>query len=194
MAKHDRYGRRSDVVHELMRYEADRFVVSGQNHDQVGNRALGDRLRGAELRLAAFCAILSRRKPLLFQGEEYDESRPFQCFTDHIDPLIADMTRKGRRREFSKFADFSAEQIPYPHQAVTFGRSMLDPSKGDPEQVRYYKALLALRRELPDEPTQVSVGEDRRLVRFRRSEAELMADFSEREQDGVRPCSGVVRR
>ena len=75
-----------------------RFVVFDQNHDQVGNRALGDRLPAPARPLAAFCTLLSPFVPLLFMGEEYGEDAPFQFFTDHIDPEIADATREGRRR------------------------------------------------------------------------------------------------
>jgi maltooligosyltrehalose trehalohydrolase len=188
------YGKVSDLARELQRPEGRRFVVCAQNHDQVGNRALGDRLRGADLRLAAFCSILSRGTPLLFQGEEYDESRPFQYFTDHDDPVIAEMTREGRRREFSEFSDFRAQDIPDPQDPATFARSKLDRSTGDPGHLAYYKQLLALRRELPDGPIDVVVDEQRRLLRFTRGELELIANFSQDEQDGVPPRSGMVNR
>jgi maltooligosyltrehalose trehalohydrolase len=191
---YSKFGRVADVAHELSRPEGRRFVVCAQNHDQVGNRALGDRLRGRDLRLAAFCSILSPGTPLLFQGEEYDESHPFQYFTDHIDPEIADMTRDGRRREFSEFSDFSANEIPDPQDLETFRRSKLDPSAGDPEHLRYYQELLALRRELGDGPARVESDEDRQLLRMWRSEVELVANFADVEQDGVPARSGAVRR
>jgi maltooligosyltrehalose trehalohydrolase len=189
------YGRVADVARELARPERERFVVCAQNHDQVGNRALGDRLHGADLRLAAFCSILSPGTPLLFQGEEYDEPHPFQYFTDHIDPQIAALTRDGRRREFSEFSDFQAEEIPDPQDPETFLRSKLDPANGDPEHLRYYGELLALRRELIGAPLTIEeVDEQRRLLRFRRGDVELVANFSDSEQDGVPPRSGAVRR
>jgi maltooligosyltrehalose trehalohydrolase len=188
------YGTMADLARELQRPQARQFVVCAQNHDQVGNRALGDRLRGRDLRLAAFCSILSPGTPMLFQGEEYDESHPFQYFTDHIDPEIADMTRDGRRREFSEFSDFSANEIPDPQDLETFRRSKLDPSAGDPEHLRYYQELLALRRELGDGPARVESDEDRQLLRMWRSEVELVANFADVEQDGVPARSGAVRR
>jgi maltooligosyltrehalose trehalohydrolase len=188
------YGRVADVARELERPEGRRFVVCAQNHDQVGNRALGDRLRGANLRLAAFCAILSRGTPMLFQGEEYDEARPFQYFTDHIDPEIARMTREGRRQEFAEFSGFSEEDIPDPQDSRTFLASRLDPAAGDPDTLRYYRELLEVRRELPDELQVTCVDEDRRLLRFRRGPVELVANFSDSEQDGVAPRSGQIRR
>ena len=73
------------------------FVVFSQNHDQVGNRAFGDRMPAAARPLAAFCVLLSPFTPLLFMGEEYGEQAPFQFFTDHIDDEIAEATREGRR-------------------------------------------------------------------------------------------------
>jgi maltooligosyltrehalose trehalohydrolase len=188
-----RYGRVADVARELRRPQGRRFTVCAQNHDQVGNRALGDRLRGRDLRLAAFCSILSPGTPLLFQGEEYDESHPFQYFTDHIDPEIARLTREGRRKEFSEFSDFQADEIPDPQDPATFARSKLDPSGGDPEHLAYYRWLLELRRELPDGPaSDVRVDERRRLLRFRRGEVELVANFSDVEQDGIPARTGVV--
>ena len=101
------------------------FVVFDQNHDQVGNRAFGDRLP-AELRpLAAFCTLLSPFTPMLFMGEEYGEPAPFQFFSDHIDEEIAVATRDGRRREFAAFAQFAGEQVPDPQDPATFERSKL---------------------------------------------------------------------
>ncbi len=74
-----------------------RFVVFCQDHDQVGNRAFGDRLPAAARPLAAFCVLLSPFTPMLFMGEEYGEDAPFQFFSDHIDKRIAEATRRGRR-------------------------------------------------------------------------------------------------
>jgi maltooligosyltrehalose trehalohydrolase len=188
-----KYGRVEDVARELQRPQGRRFVVCAQNHDQVGNRALGDRLRGRDLRLAAFCSILSPGTPMLFQGEEYDEPHPFQYFTDHIDPEIARMTREGRRREFSEFSDFQAEEIPDPQDPATFERSKLDPDDGDPEHLLYYRELLALRKRLPDGPAEdIRVDEHRKLLRFRRGDVDLIANFSDTEHDGVPPRSGLV--
>ncbi|HWD70109.1 MAG TPA: alpha-amylase family glycosyl hydrolase, partial [Solirubrobacteraceae bacterium] len=82
------------------------FVVFCQDHDQVGNRAFGDRLPPAARPLAAFCVLLSPFTPMLFMGEEYGENAPFQFFSDHIDKRIADATRRGRRAEFAAFASF----------------------------------------------------------------------------------------
>ena len=189
------YGRVADVARELTRPERERFVICAQNHDQVGNRALGDRLHGADLRLAAFCSILAPGTPLLFQGEEYDEPHPFQYFTDHVDPEIARLTREGRRREFSEFSDFEAEEIPDPQDPETFRRSKLDPAGGDPDHLAYYRRLLALRRELIGTPIEIEeIDEERRLLRYRRGDVVLVVNFSDAEQDGVPPRTGQVRR
>jgi maltooligosyltrehalose trehalohydrolase len=188
------YGTLEDVATELRRPQDRKLVVCAQNHDQVGNRALGDRLRGRDLRLAAFCTILSPGTPLLFAGEEYDEAHPFQYFTNHIDPRIAELTREGRRREFAAFTQYSAAEIPDPEDPLTFERSKLDRSAGDPEHFAYYAELLALRRELPPEPGEIEVDEPRGLLRIRRGSYELIANFAHLEQDGVAARSGAVRR
>jgi maltooligosyltrehalose trehalohydrolase len=188
------YGTLEHVARELTRPEKRRFVVCDQNHDQVGNRALGDRLRGADLRLAATLVMLSPGTPMLFQGEEYDESHPFQYFTDHIDPEIARLTRDGRRREFSEFSDFEAEDIPDPQDPETFLRSKLDPSAGDPAHLAYYRRLLALRRELGDARAEVEVDEARKVLTMRRGPVTVVANFADAEQDGVAPRSADIRQ
>jgi (1->4)-alpha-D-glucan 1-alpha-D-glucosylmutase len=189
------YGKLAQLARELQRAQGRQLVVCAQNHDQVGNRAFGDRLRGHDLRLAAFCSILSPGTPLLFAGEEYDESHPFQYFTDHTDPRIAQLTRDGRRNEFSKFSQFSAAEIPDPQDPATFERSRLDASAGDLSHLTYYRDLLALRRALPDEPAEIlEVNEQRRLLRVRRGEFELIANFADTEQAGVPPRTGAARR
>ncbi|MGO9792708.1 MAG: alpha-amylase family glycosyl hydrolase [Solirubrobacteraceae bacterium] len=189
-----RYGKVEQLARALQRSEGRRLVVCAQNHDQVGNRAFGDRLRGRDLRLAAFCSILSPGTPLLFAGEEYDESHPFQYFTDHTDPRIAQLTRDGRRSEFSKFSQFHVVEIPDPQDPATFERSKLDARAVDPGHLAYYAELLALRRALPDEPAEIlEVDEPRRLLRVRRGAFELIANFSDSEQDAVPPRTGAAR-
>src|SRR4051794_2396231 len=96
------------------------FVVFDSNHDQVGNRALGDRLPVETRPLAALCTLLAPFTPMLFQGEEHGERAPFQFFSDHIDEEIATATREGRRREFAYF-DF--DEGPAPQDSATFERS-----------------------------------------------------------------------
>jgi maltooligosyltrehalose trehalohydrolase len=124
------------------------FVVFDANHDQVGNRAFGDRLPVEVRPLAAFCTLLSPFVPMLFQGEEHGERAPFQFFSDHIDAEIADATRDGRRREFAAFAEFAGEEVPDPQDPATFERSKLT-GQGEPPGLRdLYARLLQARREI----------------------------------------------
>jgi maltooligosyltrehalose trehalohydrolase len=160
------------IAAELSRPEGAGIVACAQNHDQIGNRAFGDRLPGAKRRVAAGVVLFSPFTPLLFQGEEYGETAPFQYFTDHIDPFIAEATRQGRRREFALFAGFAGE-LPDPQDEATFERSKLTP--GEPEEL--YVRLLRLRRELPRE-LEVTVDEQARTLELRRGRATLRADFA----------------
>jgi maltooligosyltrehalose trehalohydrolase len=134
---------------------ARQFVVYSQNHDQVGNRALGDRLPPAARPLAALWTLLSPFTPMLFMGEEYGERHPFQFFTDHIDPLIADATREGRRHEFAAFVGFDQE-VPDPQDPATHERSLLDQSTADRGVAELYRRLLELRAGLPQADAEVA--------------------------------------
>jgi maltooligosyltrehalose trehalohydrolase len=151
----------------------ERLIVCAQNHDQVGNRALGDRLPANALRVAAAITLFSPCTPLLFMGEEYGEPQPFQFFTDHTDEFIANATREGRRKEFESFAGFSGDDVPDPQSAETFRRSKLS-RQADEETRALYERLLRLRRELPRE-TEIAVEGD--TVRMRRGGVELVADL-----------------
>jgi maltooligosyltrehalose trehalohydrolase len=152
-----------------------RSVICAQNHDQVGNRALGDRLPHDALRVAAAVTLFSPCTPLLFMGEEWLERAPFQFFTDHVDPAIAEATREGRRREFADFTAFSGEEVPDPQAVETFLRSKLHPREPDP----LYRELLALRRDLPPE-LEAEADEEAKVLRLRRGDATLVADFGNR--------------
>lgn len=131
------------------------FVDFLQNHDQVGNRGLGERLsvmaEPRVLELMTAMLLLSPHIPLLFMGEEFGETRPFQFFTDfHGD--LARAVREGRRREFAHFTAFAGheEDIPDPNDPETFAASRLDWEKLDQPahqaRLRQVKALLAARR------------------------------------------------
>jgi maltooligosyltrehalose trehalohydrolase len=170
----------------------ERFVAFAQNHDQVGNRALGDRLPPEARALAAFCVLLAPYTPMLFMGEEYGEEAPFQFFTDHIDEEIAIATRDGRRREFASFSRFSGEEVPDPQDPATFERSRLT-RRGDPAVRELYRRLLAARRDLPRGAVdEVAVDEDARWMRVRRGDHELLMNFA-REPQAV-PGAGRVLR
>ncbi|MGH7526009.1 MAG: malto-oligosyltrehalose trehalohydrolase [Gemmatimonadales bacterium] len=134
---------------------ADRFVICIQNHDQVGNRARGERLSALvstdALKLGAAILLLSPYVPLLFMGEEYAESRPFLYFVSHGDPDLVEAVREGRRREFTSFASSGA--IADPQAQTTFATSRLDwdsAIRSPHAEVRaLYRDLLALRRSAP---------------------------------------------
>ncbi|NJN17124.1 MAG: malto-oligosyltrehalose trehalohydrolase [Oscillochloris sp.] len=145
-----RFGRRPADVH------ARQFVVCAQNHDQVGNRALGDRLTALigfdQLKLVAALTGLSPFVPMLFMGEEYAEPAPFQYFTDHSDPELLRNVREGRKQEFAEFVP-AGEEVPDPQDPATLARSTLN--LGLREQGRHkvifnlYRELLHLRRTIP---------------------------------------------
>ena len=168
-------GSMAQIARELERPEGAQLVVCAQNHDQVGNRALGDRLPLAQLRVAQAVVLFSPYTPLLFQGEEYGEAAPFQFFTDHIDPAIAEATRQGRKREFERFRAF-VQEVPDPQALATFERSKLEPLPPDP----FLAELLRLRRELPRELA-VSYDERDRTLELRRGSATLHVDFTSAE-------------
>ena len=136
------------------------FVHCIQNHDQVGNRAMGDRLHHAvdlaPVRAAAALLLLSPYTPLLWMGQEWAASAPFQYFTDHPEEL-GRLVTEGRRQEFGRFSAFAdpevRERIPDPQARETFERSKLDwdergrmPHSG---MLALYRALLHLRRTHP---------------------------------------------
>ncbi len=165
-----RFGSLGGLMRELSRPRPEQLVVCAQNHDQIGNRALGDRLPPAAHRVALAVVLFSLSTPLLFMGEESNESRPFQYFTDHVDPVIAGATRAGRKREFAAFTSFSAAAIPDPQSAETFEGSKLTARPVDP----FYTELIALRRELPRE---LILSANGGRLTMRRGDVELVADF-----------------
>ena len=134
-----------------------RFVASLQTHDQVGNRAAGDRLSHLVdtdlLACGATMLLTSPWTPMLFMGEEWGASTPWQFFTDHTDPTVAEGTRRGRRAEFGAHG-WAEEDVPDPQNPETFRRSKLDWSErstGDHARLlAFYRELIALRRSTPD--------------------------------------------
>jgi maltooligosyltrehalose trehalohydrolase len=157
------------------------FVVFCQDHDQVGNRALGDRLPPRVRPLAAFCTLLAPFTPMLFQGEEHGERAPFQFFTDHIDDEIAEATREGRRREFAAFLQF-ADRVPDPQDPATFERSELT-REGEPPGLReLYAELLRIRRELPQgDADGIAFDEHAGWLRVDRGPFTMLANFADRD-------------
>jgi maltooligosyltrehalose trehalohydrolase len=129
------------------------YVVGTQNHDQVGNRALGERLSSLvnfeSLKLAAGANLLSPFVPLLFMGEEYGETSPFLYFTNHGDPDLAAAVRRGRAEEFRAFQ--WGGELPDPQAESTFARSLLKRNLAEAEPhhtlLRFYQMLVRFRRE-----------------------------------------------
>ncbi|MBI2534195.1 MAG: malto-oligosyltrehalose trehalohydrolase [Deltaproteobacteria bacterium] len=159
---------------------AERFVVFSQNHDQVGNRMLGERLSQLvsfeALKLAASTVILSPFIPLLFMGEQYSEVAPFQYFISHSDPQLVDAVRNGRRHEFSAFS-WQGEP-PDPQDEATFMRAKLSHQLKREGKFRalweFYRELLLLRKnlkplaELSKEQCEVLGFDNQRVLLLRR--------------------------
>jgi len=135
---------------------AHRFLGYIQNHDQVGNRPHGERIDKSagigRARIAAVLVFTSPFIPMIFQGEEWAASTPFQYFADHEDPVMARAVSEGRRNEFVAFG-WAPESIPDPERRETFERSKLNWSEiSEPvhsEMLEWYRRLIALRRTTP---------------------------------------------
>lgn len=130
-----------------------RLLGYAQTHDQIGNRARGDRLTVDQLALTAPLVFTSPFTPMLFMGEEWGAATPWQYFTDHTDPQLAEAVRQGRRREFAAYG-WAADQVPDPQEPATVLRSTLDwtePRAGrHAELLAWYRQLIRLRREHPE--------------------------------------------
>jgi len=171
---------------------AQKLVVFARNHDQVGNRMLGERLSQLVsfegLKLAAGVVLFSPFIPLLFMGEEYGETAPFQYFVSHSDPGLVEAVRRGRREEFSAFG-WQGEP-PDPQDEETFLRSKLNRSlRADGHHAalfQFYKELLRLRRtvaalaNLSKEQMEVLGYEEDRVLLLRRwsGNSEVFAIFN----------------
>ena len=142
-------------------------IICIENHDQVGNRAWGERL--TELtpvqarRLAAALLLLAPHTPLIFMGQEHDQCSRFQFFTDYGDPALQEAVRKGRREEFRQFG---FEDIPDPQDPRTFERSKLDWQLTASQQamLQWYKWLLILRKAFITNSQRSSVVQARQSV------------------------------
>ncbi|MFB8402017.1 malto-oligosyltrehalose trehalohydrolase [Streptomyces sp. NPDC055912] len=150
-------GRRHGRPVDRERTPAHRFLGYAQTHDQIGNRALGDRLSSSLspglLACAATLVLTGPSVPMLFMGEEWGATTPWQYFTDHTDPELAEAVRRGRRREFAEHG-WDENEVPDPQEAATRDRSVLDRAERerDPHKrlLAWYRQLIALRRTLPD--------------------------------------------
>jgi maltooligosyltrehalose trehalohydrolase len=157
------------------------FVGYVQNHDQIGNRARGERasqlLPLPRLQVAAALVLTSPFVPMLFQGEEWGASAPFPYFADHDDPNLADAVRKGRLEEFASFG-WAPEDVADPEDPATFASAVLDwdePQRPPHAEVlAWYRALVELRLREPSltdgrlDLVDVEVDEERATLRYRR--------------------------
>jgi maltooligosyltrehalose trehalohydrolase len=170
---------------------AHRFIAFTQNHDQVGNRAMGERLGHLvnidQLKIAAALLMTAPFVPMLFQGEEWNASSPFQYFTDHQDLALAEAVRKGRKAEYAPLVA-NASEIPDPQASQTFVRSKLDweeRERGAHREIfEWYRQLIALRRCLPDlengqlDLDAVAFDESARWIRLHRGESAVICNFA----------------
>jgi maltooligosyltrehalose trehalohydrolase len=166
------------------------FVVFAQNHDQIGNRAAGERtsalLSAGQLRVVAALLLTAPFTPMLFQGEEWGASTPFQYFTDHRDPDIAANVSHGRRDEFAHFG-WDPDDVPDPQDVRTFARSTLDwgevEAPAHAELLAWHRELVALRRRIPalSDPrldrVQTEVDEDRCVLTVIRGPVRLYVNL-----------------
>ncbi|MFE7567583.1 malto-oligosyltrehalose trehalohydrolase [Streptomyces sp. NPDC057539] len=173
------------------RTPAHRFLGYAQTHDQIGNRALGDRLSATLspglLACAAALVLTGPHTPMLFMGEEWGATTPWQFFTDHPDPVLAEAVRTGRRREFAAHG-WTAEDIPDPQDPATRERSCLDRSEAGKEPharlLAWYRELIALRHTQPDLSDQdlaavrVAYDEEARWLAYRRGDLRVAVNLS----------------
>ncbi|WP_189882836.1 malto-oligosyltrehalose trehalohydrolase [Streptomyces xantholiticus] len=181
------HGRPLDVT----RTPAHRFLGYAQTHDQIGNRALGDRLSATLspglLACAAVLVLTGPYTPMLFMGEEWGAATPWQYFTDHTDPELAEAVRAGRRREFAAHG-WSEDQVPDPQDPATRERSCLDRSEREREPhaglLAWHRELIALRRALPDlsDPdlaaVKVAFDEQARWLAYRRGDLRVAVNLA----------------
>lgn len=168
------------------------LVVCNQNHDQIGNRATGDRLSQSlthgQLAVAAVLTLTSPFTPMLFMGEEFAASTPWQFFTSHPETELGKATAEGRIKEFERMG-WDPAVVPDPQDPETFRRSKLkwdEAATGDHARLlELYKSLTALRREhkelagLGFAETDVKFDDDEHWLRFRRGSIEVLLNFSD---------------
>ncbi|MDJ0464179.1 malto-oligosyltrehalose trehalohydrolase [Streptomyces sp. H27-C3] len=176
------------------RAAAHRFLGYAQTHDQIGNRALGDRLSACLspglLACAAALVLTGPFTPMLFMGEEWAARTPWQFFTDHTDPELAEAVRNGRRREFAAHG-WADEDIPDPQDPRTRERSCLDWSEPASEPharvLAWYRELIALRHARPDlaDPdlaaVKVAYDENARWLAYRRGDIRVAVNLSKEQ-------------
>ncbi|SCL22048.1 maltooligosyltrehalose trehalohydrolase [Micromonospora pallida] len=188
---------------DRQRVPGHRFVAYLQNHDQIGNRATGDRISAtlspAMLRVGATLLMTAPFTPMLFMGEEWGTTTPWQFFTSHPEPELADAVATGRRREFAAHG-WPPGDVPDPQDPQTFARSRLDWAELDKpahrEMLEFHRRLIALRKARPDlsDPRLdlVDVRHGDRFLAVRRGECVVVANLADKPQRVDLP--GVVRQ
>ncbi|WP_406401553.1 malto-oligosyltrehalose trehalohydrolase [Streptomyces uncialis] len=201
-------GRRHGRPLDRGRVSGHRLLGYAQTHDQIGNRAQGDRLSASLspglLACVAALVLTAPFTPMLFMGEEWAAGTPWQFFTDHTDPELAEAVRQGRRREFTDHG-WAARDVPDPQDPATRERSCLDWSEPGREPharvLAWYRELIALRRTHPDlastDLTAVRVTYDRtaQWLMVRRGDLRIVVNVSERPAViglGPRPARAVA--
>jgi malto-oligosyltrehalose trehalohydrolase len=182
------HGRQVDVF----RVPAHRFLGYLQDHDQIGNRAIGDRISATLppdlVKVGAGLVLTSPYTPMMFMGEEWGADTPWQYFTDHIDPGLAKAVAEGRKAEFTAHG-WGAADVPDPQDIATFLRSKLDWAQRDREPylgiLAWYRELIALRRARPEltDPrlarVQADFDEDAKWLLVRRGRLRIAANLGE---------------
>jgi maltooligosyltrehalose trehalohydrolase len=195
--RHRTHGREVDV-HRTPAY---RFLGYLQDHDQVGNRATGDRIPAAVARVGIGLVLTSPFTPMLFMGEEWGAATPWQYFTDHVDPELAAAVRDGRRREFANHG-WSLQDVPDPQDEATFLRSKLDWTQPAREpytsMLAWYRELIALRRAYPEltdprlDHTHVDYDEDARWLVAHRGRLRIATNLGEESRRLPMPTAATL--
>jgi maltooligosyltrehalose trehalohydrolase len=175
---------------DVLRIPAHRFLGYLQDHDQVGNRATGDRIAATVppdlVKVGAGLVLTGPYTPMLFMGEEWGADTPWQYFTDHIEPWLAEAVAKGRKAEFAAYG-WDAADVPNPQDEATFLRSKLDWAQPDREPylgiLAWYRELIALRRARPEltdprlDRVSADYDEEARWIMARRGRLRIAANL-----------------
>jgi maltooligosyltrehalose trehalohydrolase len=182
-----------------------RLVVANQNHDQVGNRAAGDRLAASldygQLAIAAVMTLAGPFTPMLFMGEEWGASTPWQFFTSHPETELGKTTAEGRFAEFERMG-WDRSTVPDPQEPSTFTDSKLDWSETASDDharlLEIYRALAQLRKERPSltdprfDRVLVTIDEDEKWLILGRGELSILVNFSEESRLVPHLTGGVL--
>jgi maltooligosyltrehalose trehalohydrolase len=186
--RHRRHGQPIDTL----RTPTWRLVVCSDNHDQIGNRATGERLSGklsySQLGIAAMVTLLSPFTPMIFMGEEWGAATPWQFFTSHPEPELGEVVAKGRLEEFAQM-NWDTSNVPNPQDPSTFTNSKLDwsePQSGKhADLLKLYAELLQVRRSYPDltdprfDHGEATANDEEGWLKIERGDVVIVANFSE---------------